>query len=186
MQVGALAFARLAASFRPSPIPWPLAMPTNDATVIDAIDRAKLKRLAAALATAARPGDLLLLSGDLAAGKTQLTTDLAAAIGATDPVASPTFTLAHFYGGGRIPILHIDAYRIESEMEFNDLALDEFFETHLTVVEWPENAGNALPPGLRIRLDVAADGRRRASCVAKTPDWAPRLQEIFEQLEPVG
>ena len=96
------------------------------------------------LAGALRPGDLVLLSGPLGAGKTTLTQGIVAGIGGIGPVVSPTFVIARAYRGGRIPVLHVDAYRIGSIAEIDDLDLDASTDESVTIVEW----GNGLVEGL--------------------------------------
>ncbi|SES03465.1 tRNA (adenosine(37)-N6)-threonylcarbamoyltransferase complex ATPase subunit type 1 TsaE [Salipaludibacillus aurantiacus] len=87
--------------------------------------------------------DIITLEGDLGAGKTTFTKALAAALGVTRTVNSPTFTLMKEYEG-RVPFYHMDAYRIEDE--FEDLGLEEYFEGEgVTVVEWPSMIAEQLP-----------------------------------------
>src|SRR5215475_9269213 len=85
--------------------------------------------VARALAPVFRPGDMILLDGQLAAGKTTFVKAVAAARGSADVVTSPTFTLANFYSTPTDTILHIDAYRLSGVPEFRDLALDDYFES---------------------------------------------------------
>ncbi len=96
------------------------------------------------LAETLRPGDLVLLSGPLGAGKTTLTQGIVAGLGGSGPVVSPTFVIARLYRGGRLPVLHVDAYRIGSIAEIDDLDLDATTEESVTLVEW----GNGLVEGL--------------------------------------
>lgn len=103
-------------------------------------------RLAARLAPLLRPGDLVLLSGDLGAGKTIFTKALAKGLGVTDLVTSPTFTLMNSYRtAGGWDFVHVDAYRLESVHEALDLAIPETIEgLAVAVVEWGERAAPAL------------------------------------------
>lgn len=88
------------------------------------------------LATHVGAGDLVVLTGDLGAGKTTFVQGLAAALGVTEPVLSPTFVIARVYRSGRVPLVHVDAYRLGSTVEVEDLDLDASVEGSVTVVEW--------------------------------------------------
>ena len=91
-------------------------------------------------------GDILALSGGLGAGKTHFTKGLAAGLDCTGEVTSPTFTLAHEYTGGRLPLFHFDFYRMESENEVLRIGWDEYLDAQgVVVVEWPDKFPNLLP-----------------------------------------
>ncbi|MBI4497336.1 MAG: tRNA (adenosine(37)-N6)-threonylcarbamoyltransferase complex ATPase subunit type 1 TsaE [Chloroflexi bacterium] len=99
-----------------------------------------------ALGRLVQPGDVLLLQGPLGAGKTQLTQGLAQGVGIPEEVTSPTFILVNEYRTGRLPLYHVDLYRIERVEEATDLGLDEyFFGPGVTVVEWADRAPAAMP-----------------------------------------
>ena len=102
------------------------------------------RALARALAAVLVDGDLLVLDGDLGAGKTCFTQGLGAGLGVTDPITSPTFALANRYRG-RVTLHHLDAYRLEGEADTLDLELDDLLETGITVVEWGNRIAGALP-----------------------------------------
>ncbi|MDD5350877.1 MAG: tRNA (adenosine(37)-N6)-threonylcarbamoyltransferase complex ATPase subunit type 1 TsaE [Chthoniobacteraceae bacterium] len=110
------------------------------------------QRLAAGL----RPGDVLALEGDLGAGKTQFTKGLAAGLGVEADVTSPTFTLVHEYPGGRLPLFHIDLYRLEDAEEVLGIGLDDYLDGDgVTVIEWADKFAALMPPGVRwIRFRV--------------------------------
>lgn len=139
--------------------------------------------IAAALAPLLAPGDVLLLDGDLAAGKTLFVAALARALGAREAVTSPTFAIAQFYAGARCPILHMDAYRLEGLAEFRDLALDEHFETSIVAIEWGSRVADAIPHHLHIAIAMDGDART----LVFTPvgaRWIAAFPEIRRALEP--
>ncbi len=117
------------------------------------------RAVAAALAPLLRPGDVLLLSGDLGAGKTVFTQGLAAALGVVEPVTSPTFTLAQSYQG-RLRLHHLDVYRLENLGEVLDLDLPELLDDDAVVcVEWGEVVIGELPRDfLQVRIRLADPG----------------------------
>ena len=113
------------------------------------------RRLAARLAAVAMPGDVLCLWGDLGAGKTVFAKGFGRGLGIEDTISSPTFVLMGEYAG-RLPLFHIDLYRLASATEALDGGLlDDRQETGVVLVEWPDRLGAALPPD---RLDVHIDG----------------------------
>ena len=83
-----------------------------------------------------RPGDLLVLSGPLGAGKTALTQGIGDGLGVNGAVVSPTFVIARVHRGGRLPLVHVDAYRLGSLDEVDDMDLDVAIADSVTVVEW--------------------------------------------------
>ena len=103
------------------------------------------KNLAAAIAELAQPGDLLLLVGDLGAGKTTFTQGYAAALGVSEPVTSPTFTLAREYHG-RLLLHHLDVFRLDHISEVLDLGLPELLDSDgVILIEWGDAIRQALP-----------------------------------------
>jgi tRNA threonylcarbamoyladenosine biosynthesis protein TsaE len=124
--------------------------------------------LGAELAQEFKPGDVLLLQGPLGAGKTCLTRGLARGLGAdADSVLSPTFALVREVRGGRLPLHHVDLYRLQGPGEVRGLGLEELFDGDgLTVVEWPERLGALAPAGAwRLSLSLPPDGGREATCL---------------------
>lgn len=115
------------------------------------------------------PGDVLLLDGDLGAGKTSFTKGLAAGLGVHGPVKSPTFTIIREYQDGRLPLYHMDIYRLE-DGGAEDLGLEEYFEGDgVSVVEWPEFLGLAMPEAyllIQIVKDEADDEARHVHLTA--------------------
>jgi tRNA threonylcarbamoyladenosine biosynthesis protein TsaE len=121
--------------------------------------------LGAALAQRLPERSVVLLIGDLGAGKTTLAKGIVKGLGAAsiEDVSSPTFTLIHEYGPG---VYHIDLYRLEEEREVETLGLDEIFTKRaVTLIEWGERFPRLMPPGrLEIRLESTADEGRRITC----------------------
>ncbi len=116
---------------------------------------AATRALGARVGTAARPGDVIALSGPLGAGKTELARGIARGLGVVEPIASPTFILIAEHAG-RVPLFHVDCYRLGgAEDALAAGILDDRAAEGVTVIEWAERLGAALPPG---RLDVAIDG----------------------------
>ena len=121
------------------------------------------ERIGERLARLARPGDVLALWGELGAGKTVLAKGVAAGLGLNPgDVASPTFIILREHYGGRMPFFHLDLYRLEGQ----DLGSTGWEETldggGITVIEWPDRAGDALPTDrLDVHLEHIADTKRR-------------------------
>jgi tRNA threonylcarbamoyladenosine biosynthesis protein TsaE len=115
-------------------------------------------RVATELAERLEAGDVLCLRGDLGAGKTTLTRFLVRALGSLAQVSSPTFTLVHEYEGGRMPIAHLDCYRLGGEDEFLEAGLGEYLELPwLAIIEWPERIEGLLPED-RIEVRIIETG----------------------------
>jgi tRNA threonylcarbamoyladenosine biosynthesis protein TsaE len=107
---------------------------SSDSLAVSVDEPEQMRRLGAGLASLAQPGDLIILAGPLGAGKTVLAQGIAAGLGVTGRVTSPTFVLAREYRDGRIPLLHVDAYRLTSVLDLEDLDLDT--DAGLTLIEW--------------------------------------------------
>lgn len=118
---------------------------------------------AAALAPALKPGSVLALHGDLGAGKTCFIQGLARALGVEATVLSPTFTLIAEYRG-RLPLYHVDLYRLDGEQDALRAGLDEYLHGDgVTAVEWAERAARLLPPGtIHVYLKAGARPDERA------------------------
>jgi tRNA threonylcarbamoyladenosine biosynthesis protein TsaE len=146
---------------------------------------AETKAVAAVVAEVARPRDLILLEGEMGAGKTAFVQGFAVALGVGDPVTSPTFTLAHEYDG-RLLINHLDVYRLDRLSETVDLALAELLDgPGVTLIEWGAAVLAALPPDyLEVRLTFGdeADDRVLQLRVVGTA-WAGRWRSLTERTE---
>jgi tRNA threonylcarbamoyladenosine biosynthesis protein TsaE len=129
-----------------------------------------MHRLGVELAGQLRAGDLVLLVGDLGAGKTTLAQGIGAGLGVDGPVLSPTFVIARVHRGGRVPMVHVDAYRIGSVAEVDDLDLDAAVADSVTLVEWGEGLVEGLSDDrLEVRISRSADAGDESRHVVVTP-----------------
>jgi tRNA threonylcarbamoyladenosine biosynthesis protein TsaE len=128
------------------------------------------------LAAVLQPGDLVVLAGPLGAGKTALTQGIGAGLGVPGPVTSPTFVLARVHRGGRVPLVHVDAYRLTGMADVDDLDLDATTEESVTVVEWGHGLVEQLADEhLVVELDRRDDDVRTVRLVPVGPGWERRL-----------
>ena len=145
------------------------------------------RAVAAAVAALVVEGDLLVLVGDLGAGKTAFTQGFARRLGVDEPVTSPTFTLANRYSGS-MTVNHLDAYRVEALAEAEDLAIPELLEDGVTLVEWGDNILPALPAGhLEIRITLGeGDDDRVLQLTGAGSVWQSRWRLLAESLDTFG
>jgi len=144
------------------------------------------RELAQAVSSLARPGDVIVLAGDLGAGKTAFVQGFGRGLGVTDRITSPTFTLVHVYEG-RLPIHHLDVYRLEQLSEALDLGLPEMLdEGGVVLIEWGDAILPVLPHDLlEVRLTFgAADDDRHVAFRPVGPAWAPRADALAGVLTP--
>ncbi len=129
---------------------------------------AETKALGEALAGQLLPGDVLLLRGDLGAGKSELTRGIARGLGIAGHVPSPSFTILQAYEDGRLPLYHFDWYRIADAGELFELAVDEYlYGNGVSVIEWPDMGLEAIPEThLAITLTVTGETERQLSFAA--------------------
>lgn len=154
--------------------------------------------VATALAMLSRGGDLIVLSGEMAAGKTAFAQGFGSALGVTEPITSPTFTLVHSYDlpsgvhGAKV-LHHADLYRLERTIEVADLALEELADDHgIVLVEWGDVVETLFGDHLDVHLVVELDDDgasdddptvRLIEISAVGPSWAARWNRVVEACE---
>ena len=136
----------------------------SSAAVVDFITHsvAQTQKAGEHLGGLLRVGDVILLEGELGAGKTTLTKGIARGLGVGGYVNSPTFTLVNEYRSGRLPVYHLDAYRLESAAEALDFGIEEYlYGDGITLVEWPQRIETVLPiEHLLIKLNYLNETKR--------------------------
>ncbi|MBE6112159.1 MAG: tRNA (adenosine(37)-N6)-threonylcarbamoyltransferase complex ATPase subunit type 1 TsaE [Peptococcaceae bacterium] len=139
----------------------------------------ELEYLGERMAQLVEPGDFIALDGDLGAGKTLLTQGLARGLAVTEEIVSPTFTIIHEYESGRLPLYHMDVYRLKQPEEMYDLGYEEYFYGEgVTVVEWAQIIEPLLPDEyLGMEISVVPEGRE----LRFAPHGA-RYERLIEEL----
>lgn len=140
---------------------------------------AAMRDLGARLASLLRPGDLVVLSGSLGAGKTTLVQGIATGLDVRGPITSPTFVIARVHPSlrGGPDLVHADAYRLNSQLEVDDLDLDADVDHSVTVVEWGEGLVEGLTTGhLHLCIDWAERGRHTLAADATADE--PRIVAV--------
>lgn len=144
-----------------------------------AADPDALRGLGARLAELLRPGDVVVLSGPLGAGKTVFAQGVAAGLGVPDPVTSPTFVLARVHRRGPVPFVHVDAYRLrgagnaDAALLLDDLDLDADLDEAVTVVEWGEGLAERLAESrVEVGIRRRPDDVREVTVTGTGPRWA--------------
>lgn len=156
----------------PSPRRRPLVLKTRSAE--------ETRLLAVSLAPILVPGDLLVLAGDLGAGKTTFVQGLAVGLGIVEKVTSPTFILMKEYLGGRFPLMHLDIYRLTRVQDVIDLGYDEFLDpSYVVAVEWGDRVEALLPQEhLKIEFHLEEGPHRTLTLTGKGEAWISRMQAL--------
>jgi tRNA threonylcarbamoyladenosine biosynthesis protein TsaE len=143
-------------------------------------DQEATRHFGSRLAGLIRPGDMIALRGALGAGKTELARAvIRARAGVAIEVASPSYTLVQDYRVGDLVIRHIDLYRIAAAAELLELGLDAPAADEVWLIEWPERAGDALPPDrLEIELGQGEAPNSRIADMTAGPGWEGRLRML--------
>lgn len=142
--------------------------------------------VAAAIAQLSRTSDIIVLAGEMGAGKTAFAQGFGAALGVDEPITSPTFTLVHTYDTGRVTLHHADLYRLDRLSEVSDLALHEMVEGDgVMLVEWGDVASELLGDHLELflRHDPEHDDDQRSIVIHSVgTQWASRLERLKTSL----
>lgn len=144
--------------------------------MIELVGADALEAFGAKLAARARVGDIIALSGDLGAGKTTLARGLLHGLGLTEEAPSPTFTIVQTYDPPdvRLPVWHVDLYRLDDPSEAIELGLEEAFDEAVVIIEWPERLGDLLPQhALRLHIVGAGEAGRRLTAAVPAA-WETR------------
>jgi tRNA threonylcarbamoyladenosine biosynthesis protein TsaE len=120
------------------------------------------QRLGFEFAEQMSPGSVLSLSGDLGSGKTEFVKGLAKGLGVTDSVTSPTFTLVHEHTGGRLPLYHMDLFRIDEENDLDEFGFDDYLLSKgVCAIEWADKFRSRLPAeALHLRFEISKHDER--------------------------
>ena len=155
--------------------------------VVHATDRAGTAAVASVVAGLLRPRDTVLLVGGLGAGKTAFVQDLCRALGATEPVTSPTFNLVHHHAAGPLEVCHVDLYRLERTGELDDLGLDDLRDGGaVLLVEWGDLAGGALGGALSVAIGDLGGTARRFEFTDEGGHWTSRWPALARGLAGVA
>lgn len=138
-------------------------MASADSIILDSVEATHA--YGAAWAQSCKAGDVIALHGVLGSGKTQLVKGLAEGLGFTGEVTSPTFTIIHEYTGGRLPLYHLDLYRLNGVEDAYRIGLDDYLPGDgVTILEWPERIAPLLPANTRhFTIEVASLNERQIS-----------------------
>lgn len=136
--------------------------------------------LASEFAEILEKGDLLLFTGEIGTGKTTFIQALAKKLGIKELVTSPTFVIHMLRDSGRIPLSHVDLYRLNNDDEVESIGFEEYYDTAITVVEWADRYSGFEPPYIELHFEYGLhENERVVSILPKGGDWKERLSTIL-------
>jgi tRNA threonylcarbamoyladenosine biosynthesis protein TsaE len=148
---------------------------------LTAQNEAQTAKIAAALSRVLSAGDVVLLDGALAAGKTFFIRALVGALGSDEDVTSPTYTIANIYETPTHPVLHVDAYRLENANEFYHLGLDDYFDTGICLIEWGQRIAGFFDTPLQIDIAFGdTDQMRIFTLTGAEKQWQSTLKTVVD------
>lgn len=137
-------------------------------------------KLASGFAEILKKGDILLFTGEIGTGKTTFIQDLAKNLGIEELVTSPTFVIHMLRDSGRIPLSHVDLYRLNNDDEVENIGFEEYYDEAITVVEWADRYSGFEPPYIELHFEYGVHENERAvSIMPNGGDWDKRLNNIF-------
>lgn len=135
------------------------------------------KALASELARILEKGDILLFTGEIGAGKTTFIQALAEALGVKERVTSPTFVIHMLRDSGRIPLSHVDLYRLNSDAEVEGIGFEDYYDEAVTVIEWADRYSGFRPPYVELHFDYGEqECERIVSIFPNGEEWRKRLR----------
>lgn len=137
--------------------------------------------LASKFAEILEKGDILLFTGEIGTGKTTFIQALAKNLGIEELVTSPTFVIHMLRESGRIPLSHVDLYRLNSDDEVESIGFEEYYDTAITVVEWADRYSGFEPPYIELHFEYGLhENERIVSILINGGDWNKRINNIFD------
>lgn len=125
-------------------------------------------------------GDILLFTGEIGTGKTTFIQSLAKKLGIKELVTSPTFVIHMIRDSGRIPLSHVDLYRLKNDDEVESIGFEEYYDTAITVIEWADRYSKFKPPYVELHFEYGLlENERIVSILPNGEDWTSRLNKIF-------
>ena len=135
--------------------------------------------LASEFAEILEKGDILLFTGEIGTGKTTFIQALAKNLGIKELVTSPTFVIHMLRDSGRIPLSHVDLYRLNNDDEVESIGFEEYYDTAITVVEWADRYSGFEPPYIELHFEYGLhENERVVSVLPNGGDWTERLKNI--------